>query len=106
MKYLALMWIGAAMFLAAGICIMKSKKPVRLSLYTKVTPDMVADVSAYNREVGKMWCISSAVLFASGIAEALQPAFSVLIFALTCTIGVGFSVWWQSKIEEKYLVKQ
>lgn len=105
MRYLVVMWIGGAVFFLAGICMMKSKKPVRLSLYTEITQDMVSDVSAYNKEVGKMWCISSVVLFAGGIVEAFNPAFSLLIFALICTLGVGVSVWRQSKIEEKYLTK-
>lgn len=47
----------------------------------------------------------SAVLFAGGTAEGFKPAFSLLIFALFCTLGVGVSAWQQSKIEEKYLVR-
>ena len=41
----------------------------------------------------------------AGIAEGFKPAFSLLIFALFCTLGVGVSAWRQSKIEEKYLVR-
>ncbi len=105
MKYLVIMWTAAALFFIAGLCIRKSRKPVRLSLFTKVLPDEMSDITAYNREVGKMWCVSSAVLFASGIAEAYAPSFSILIFSFICTAGVGISVWWQSKIEQKYGIK-
>ena len=105
MRYLVIMWTGAAVYFIAGIHIMKSRKPARLSIFTEIPSDRVTDLAAYNREVGKMWRVLSAVFFAGGIAEGFKPAFSLLIFALFCTLGVGVSAWRQSKIEEKYLVR-
>ena len=52
-----------------------------------------------------MWCAFSGVLFAGGILIALNPAFSVFFFAIFCVVGIGGAVWWQSKIEERFITE-
>lgn len=105
MKYLIIMWGGALVYLIVGICAMNKKTPMRLSYFSRLTADMVSDVPAYNKAVGKMWCALAGVLFAGGVMDALNPASSVFIFAVFCTFGIGGAAWWQSKIEERFLEK-
>lgn len=52
-----------------------------------------------------MWCVFSIPMFVGGIVEFILPISSILILLLTCTVGIGFVVWYYHKIEEKYFVK-
>ncbi len=105
MKYLMIMWGAAIVYLVVGIYAVNKKEPMRLSFVSRLTEDMVSDIPAYNKEVGKMWCAFSGVLFAGGILIALNPAFSVFFFAIFCVVGIGGAVWWQSKIEERFITE-
>lgn len=103
MKYLVIMWGAAVIYLIIGIYAMSKKTPMRLSFISKIPMEKISDIPAFNKEIGKMWCVLAIVLFAGGALDMLNPAFSVFFFAIACTVGVGGAAWWQSKIEKKYI---
>lgn len=103
--YLIIASIVALFFVIAGIWIMKRKKPVRLYSTVKVSADEITDVNAYNHAVGRMWCIFAIPVFIAGIIELWFPIVSVIVFCLICTVGIGGTVWYYHKIEEKYFVR-
>lgn len=105
LMYLIVMWIAAVIFIFIGIYAMNRKKPMWLWSGSSISESNINDVKAYNRAIGKMWCVFSIPLFIGGIVEFFLPIFSILIFALTCTVGVAFIVWYYHKIEEKYFLK-
>lgn len=103
--YLILMWAGALVCVIIGIYATKRKKPMWLWTGSKITEDKVTNVSEYNRANGKMWCCFSIPLWICGVLEFFSPVFSLVFFALTCTVGIGGIVWCYHKIEEKYILK-
>lgn len=83
----------------------EQKKPMWLWSGSPISESDINDVKAYNRAIGKMWCVFSIPMFVGGIVEFILPISSILILLLTCTVGIGFVVWYYHKIEEKYFVK-
>ena len=104
-KYLMVMWIVAVIFIVIGIYVMSRGKPMWLWAGSKISESEINDVKGYNQAVGKMWCVFSIPMFVGGIVEFILPISSILILVLTCTVGIGFVVWYYHKIEEKYFVK-
>ena len=104
-KYLMVMWIVAVIFIVIGIYVMSRGKPMWLWAGSKISESEINDVKGYNQAVGKMWCVFSIPMFVGGIVEFILPISSILILLLTCTVGIGFVVWYYHKIEEKYFVK-
>ena len=105
LMYLIVMWIAAILFIIIGIYAMNRKKPMWLWSGSPISESDINDVKAYNRAIGKMWCVFSITMFVGGIVEFILPISSILILLLTCTVGIGFVVWYYHKIEEKYFVK-
>ncbi len=103
--YLIIMWGGAAVFLIIGACAMKKKKPMWISIGPNTAKGKIKDIPAYNKAQGKMWCLLSIPLWISGIITFFFPAAAIVIFAVFCLVEIGGVVWWQSKIEEKYITK-
>ena len=103
--YLIITWIGAAIMLGVGIYDYKYRtKPVKYGLSNSTSDRKITDVKAYNKAHGKLWYIYSAFLWLGGIFEYFFPEFSIFFFILYSTVGVGASVWYVRKIEEKYIV--
>ena len=105
LMYLIVMWIAAILFIIIGIYAMNRKKPMWLWSGSPISESNINDVKAYNRAIGKMWCVFSIPLFIGGIVEFLLPVYSIIIFAFATVINIGLSVWIYHKIEEKYLSK-
>lgn len=99
LMYLIVMWIAAILFIIIGIYAMNRKKPMWLWSGSPISESDINDVKAYNRAV------FSIPMFVGGIVEFILPISSILILLLTCTVGIGFVVWYYHKIEEKYFVK-
>ena len=103
--YFIIMWAAAILFIIIGIYAMNRKKPMWLWTGSQIPELKIKDVKAYNRAVGKMWLLFSILFFTGGIVEFLLPLFSIILFAFTCTVGIGGIVWRYHKIEEKYFIK-
>lgn len=103
--YLIIMWATAILFIIIGVYAMNRKKPMWFWTGSQIAESRINDVKAYNRANGKMWCAFSIPFFIGGIIEYFSPLFSVIILALTCTVGIGGIVWCYQKIEEKYMIK-
>lgn len=103
--YFVVMWIAAMIFLILGIWAVNRETPMWFWGGTQIPESSITDVKAYNRAMGKMWCVFSIPLWVGGIVEFLLPAASILILALACTVGIGLVVWRYHKIEEQYFIK-
>ena len=103
--YLIIMWGGGAAFLIIGAYAMRRKKPMWFSIGPNTAKGKIKDIPAYNKALGKMWCLFSIPLWISGIITFFFPAASIIVFAVFCILGIGAVAWWQSKIEEKYITK-
>ncbi len=103
--YLVIMWLAGLIFIGIGIYAMKRNKPMWFWTGSEVPESKVKDVKAYNRANGKMWCGFSVPLFVSGVLIFLHPVLSILIAALTGTVGVAGIIWCYHRIEEKYFIK-
>ena len=103
--YLLIMWGGAFVLLGFGIYVRKTKKPMRLWTTIPVLASDVKDLSAYNQEISRLWCICSIPCFITGLIVFWYPVASVIFFVLSCTAGIAWIAWQYQRIEKKYLIK-
>lgn len=99
------MWSVALFFIAIGIYARNRKTPMWLWSGYKISADKITDLKAYNRANGKMWCMFSIPLWIIGIIELFVPEMSIIIFAFTCPVYIGWIVFYYRKIEKKYIMK-
>lgn len=94
------------MFLGFGISAFYSKKPVGFWANAK-TPE-IEDISAYNKAVGKLWCVFAVVFALLGfpflIAEQNSPLFFISVVGVMFEI-IAVAVVYSLGIEEKYRKK-
>ncbi len=98
--------IVSVLFLGFGILAFRAKKPV--GFWANAETPEVDNVSAYNKAVGKMWCIFAVAFAFMGfpfvIAEQNSPLFFVSIVGVMLEIIV-VAVFYSLKIEAKYRKK-
>ena len=94
------------MFLVFGICAFKSEKPVGFWANAKV-PE-IENVAAYNKAVGKMWCVFTFCFALLGfpflVAEQNSPLFFISMVGVMVEIIV-LAVVYSLGIEGKYRKK-
>ena len=91
------------MFLGIGLSAFKADKPVGFWANAKI-PE-IENVSAYNKAVGKLWCVFAIVFVLFGfpflVAEQNSPLFFVSVVGVMVEIIV-VAVVYSLKIEAKY----
>ena len=94
------------MFLGFGIFSFRAKEPV--GFWANVKPPEIENVKAYNRAVGKLWCVFAVVLALLGfpflIAEQNSPLFFITIVGVMLEVIVT-AVVYTIRIEAKYRKK-
>ena len=98
----------ALLFFGIGIWAEKSTKPVHFWSGTRIDPQKVSDISAYNHACAVMWKLYSVPYWFCGVLACLDGIHpicmilsTVLLFA-ACIPGVFWLVWRYSKIEKQY----
>ncbi len=90
-------------FLGLGVSSFKADKPV--GFWSNAKPPEVVDVHAYNRAVGKLWCVFAVVLMLLGfpfiIAEQNSPLYFITIVGVMLEVIIT-AVVYTVKIEMKY----
>ncbi len=90
-------------FLGFGLSSFKAKNPV--GFWANVKPPEIENVKAYNRAVGKLWCVFAVVLALLGfpflVAEQNSPLFFITIVGVMLEVIV-VAVVYTVKIESKY----
>ncbi len=99
----AVWMLVCVMFLGIGISSFKADKPVGFWANAK-TPE-IEDVKAYNRAVGKLWCVFAVVLALLGfpflVAEQNSPLFFISIVGAMVAV-IAIAVVYSLGIEAKY----
>lgn len=88
-----------------GISQLKSREPVGFySGEKRLRADEVADVSAWNRKHGLMWCIYGLVIFLSGIAGIIIGDSIYCVFPMFggVTIPLGMMIWYHHRLLKMY----
>lgn len=102
-------WGSAALFYGIGVWASRSKNPVNFWAGTKLDPQRVSDVTAYNHENAVMWKIYSVPLWLAGalsIFDFVSQAFAIAGLALAglaCFPGLVILIRHYRKIENKYI---
>ena len=97
-----------AMIYGISLWAEKSKKPFGFWTFKEVKSESISDVSAYNRENGKMWKIYSIPYFLAGFCGIggiwflWLHAVAGILMILACTLGIGWLVWYYKRIFRKY----
>ena len=92
----------AALFYGIGIYAQKLEKPMWFWSGSEVDPDSVTDITAYNRENGKMWKGYSLWYWAAGLAWTWNGVLAVILLVLGATVGIALLISTYLKIEKKY----
>lgn len=100
--YPAVMWAVGAMLVGLGIYARRRKKPMWFWTGEHISPDEVSDVAAFNRANGRMWQLSSVPFWIAGPIEFWYPQAALIFFALACTVGIAWVMWYHNKIDERY----
>lgn len=100
--YPAVMWAVGAMLVGLGIYARRRKRPMWFWTGEHISPDEVSDVAAFNRANGRMWQLSSVLFWIAGLVEFWYPQAALIFFALACTVGIAWVMWYHNKIDEKY----
>ena len=102
-------WGCGALFLGTGIWANCRKRPMHFWAGTKIDPDSVSDIPAYNRENGRMWMLYSipywiAGVFSLFIGNAQWCAVAALgLILLACFPGLLILIRQYQRIEKKYI---
>lgn len=103
--------ICAVAFTALGVHAFLAKKPVSFWAGSKIDPEQVTDIAAYNRANGKMWLLYSIPFWIAGIAGAcndLSPAASyifLIVLILAGSVGLIWVLLHYQKIADNYIKK-
>lgn len=100
---IVMLLIGAASF-GFGINVRNRKRPMWVWTWDKdkLNEDTISDVTAYNHAVGKMYCFYAVPCVIIAILEFVNPEAALLVFGITCTLGIALMVWGYHRIERKY----
>ncbi|HIR93791.1 MAG TPA: hypothetical protein IAB98_10280 [Candidatus Egerieimonas intestinavium] len=101
---LVLLWCGGLLCLVIGFYTRNQRKPMCLWGGLRVWESQVKNVQAYNRAVGRMWCVTSIPFWICGLIVYVYPPSALIIFGLFCTVGMGLMLWYYHKIQEKYFL--
>lgn len=98
-------WGCAVLFSGIGIYAGNRKDPMWFWTGSTVLPEKVKDIPAYNRANRKMWLLYSIPFWITGITYYWFDIESAIVMVVACTGGIGWLIWYYSKIEEKYIIK-
>lgn len=98
------------MFYGIGVHAQKSRTPVSFWSGTRVLPEQVQDIPAYNQANAKMWKIYSlpyflAAVSALGCIWKHWFTYVVLAWIAACSVGIFVLIRIYRKIEKKYVVE-
>lgn len=112
MIIMALCCFGCAiLFFGIGVWADKSEKPFHFWAGTKIAPEKVMNISAYNRACAVMWKFYSVPYWSCGVLACLSGidriymTVSAVLLFLAGIPGSFVLVWQYTKIEKKYIVK-
>lgn len=94
-------------FIVFGIRVMKSKRAKPFGFWANAEVPVVTDVQAYNRALGKLWCIYGGVLVLLGVPllDGQNSPFVFISIVGTMLATIVVMVVYTIKIEEKYKEK-
>ena len=98
-------------FSCIASCAKKSKKPFHFWSGSKVDPEKVTDIPAYNRANAAMWRVYAIPYWIAGVFGCLGflgdifATVSAVIMFLACIPGVFFLVLRYTKIEKEFVRK-
>lgn len=102
-------WGCAGLFFGIGIHACRRKTPLHFWAGTKIDPAKVCDISAYNRENGRMWMLYSVPYWICGMFGfffGLSQWWSVaalVVMTFACFPGIWLLIREYKRIEKKYI---
>ena len=104
-------WGCAALFLGIGIWALYRKTPMHFWSGTKVDPNSVSDIPAYNHENGKMWKWYSVPYWVAGAfalfggGSDLAAICAVVFLILAFIPGMPILIATYKRITDKFIVR-
>lgn len=108
MLFTFIVWmISGGVMIIFGIYAMRSKRAVPFGFWANAEMFEVNDVKAYNRAVGKLWCVFGTVFALLGLPFLTEQNSPYLIFSiLGCMVeAIAAMVVYVTVIEKKYRFK-
>lgn len=105
-------WICGDAFLIIGIYAKNTKKPMHFYSGSKIDPETVTDIAAYNRANSKLWILYSIPYFLAGIMAMFgfygkwAVIVAVIIAVSAAFPGTFLLIQGYHRIERKYIRKR
>ena len=95
----------AILFTIIGIYAYRSKTPMHFYSGTKVSPDEISDIPAYNKANCIMWILYSLWYWIAGLLYFFVPKVAVGILVLGAILGTILLIYCYSRIYKSYSTK-
>lgn len=98
-------WAGVGvLFIGSGLRCFKAKKPSGFWANAKTAP--IEDVRAYNRTMGKVWCVYGAVFMVLGLPMLLGDGLWIMVSVVgVMAESIALMAVYTTGIEKKYRKK-
>ncbi len=95
-------WICGGLFLGFGVYSSYRKEPMWFWSGSKVSPESISDVPAYNRAQSAMWKVYSLPYWVAGAVAFSSPAGAGILLAAACVLGIPPLLIAHKRIEKRY----
>ena len=101
----------ALFFLAIALWAKRSEKPVQFWSGTKIDPQKVRDVAAYNRANAIMWKVYSVPFWIAGILSCLEPLdhlfliLAEILLIISWFPGAFVLIFAYIRLEKRYILR-
>lgn len=100
-----ILWAGmGGVFIAYGIYACYTKKTMPFGFWANAEPPQVKDVKAYNRAVGRLWCVFGIVFVLLGLPLLTGQNTPYIVFSILGCMAetIGAMAVYVTVIEKKY----
>ena len=95
-------WFCAIIFGAMALWALKRSTPMHFWSGSKVHPDEITDIPAYNRENAMMWGAYAACMVAAGVASLFSSAVGIALLLIALLPGIIVLIFVYRRIYNKY----
>lgn len=95
-------WLIAMILGVIAIWAFKRKDPMHFWSGSRVKPEEITDIPAYNRGNGLMWTVYTACMFLTGVLSLFSIIAGAVLLVILCVPGIGVLILTYNRIYSKY----
>lgn len=98
-------WGSAGLFCGIGLWAEHCKKPIHFWSGTKIDPETVTDIPAYNHANAVMWELYSIPYWLAGVCSFYSELCAGILIMLASVPGLAYLFWQYGRIEKEFIKK-